>query len=720
MPITDEEKQKIIAEINSRVTILEEKIRKYGSFTIIANSIYKYFTVPSHEIQYKEFRESALLPEYLSLICLKFPFAYGINELRAVHDLPGDLKNIEDTGKEIIGLFTFLHNAEFKPFNDDGSISDMDYIAMAISNEEVHVRNETFEEQHWDRLETLYRPYQSYFKEKLGFTVDEAIRLCLTIQAYLSDKSTEALIGRKDHVKEMLTEIKAFKYRNIPTKNFYPPEWLAYYKRTPDEEISMQIRMSMALSFISKLGFDLSFTSAEIAEMEEIDVDTVTKFLEQFSLNFEEVKTDFSIPTIFHPLKDKPLIHHNGNYICPSIFLMDYSLDRLFAKTLYSDAKKKEGYAKRRHDYLLETAMKYLINVLKTNNYHTNLTYPGGEMDGIIFIDNDVFFIEAKAHQINDRAKKGYFDRIQEHVEELVQESHAQAIRSYNYLKGKCEVKFVDKYNKSVTLDGSRFKKAYFISLSLEGIKAISTSLKLGNTLGLFSPDTFPWVISLYDLKVVCEHMEGPAYLIHYIHRRRELFKRKTYLVDDELDLLAYYLKQNLRFDDIDLQLGDRKGYYKLQSYHETFNKYYDGQQGLLKKRIPKMKHYAVAQLKKLVKALETAEIENAIDTAVHVLELGVSTQKTLLFNIEKAKKRFKKDGDNHDFRIVGNDVVDGKTFMLAYCIGFDSPGFLQFHNQNVLNQYAKETTDEFFAMLDIGKTDYKFIKIHYLLKENN
>ncbi|MBE9585713.1 hypothetical protein IM792_14750 [Mucilaginibacter sp. JRF] len=717
MSLNTEEKSRLINEINERVAKLEEKIRKYGSFTIIANAIYKFFTVASHEIQYKEFKVSALLPEYLSLICLKFPFAYGINELRAAHDLPGDLQIIEDLCQEIIGLFTFLHNSEYKPFNDDGSISDMDYIAMAISNEELHVRNETFEEFHWERLETLYAPYAQYFKDKLGFNADEAIRLCLTIQDYLSEKSTEALIGRKDHVKEMLAEIKAFKYRNIPTKNFYPPEWLEYYKRIPDEQISMEIRMSMALSFISRLGHDLSFTAAEIAEMEGMDMDTVTKFLEQFSLNFGEVETDFSVPTIFHPLKDKPLIQHEGRYICPSIFLMDYALDRLFAKTLYGNSKKKESYAKRRHDYLLEIAMGYLVNVLKPIHHYTNLTYPGGEMDGIIFVDNNVFFVEAKAHQINDRAKKGYFDRIQGHLEELVKESHAQAIRSYKYLKGNTNAEFVDKSNKTVILDGSRFKKAYFISLSLEGIKAISTSLKVGNTLGLFSPDTFPWIVSLYDLKAVCEHMEGPAFLIHYIHRRREFFKMKTYLVDDELDLLAFYLKQNLRFDDIDVELKGRKGYYKLESYHEKFNKYYDGKQGLLKKTIPQMKHFAIAQIKTLVKSLEEAGIENSIDTAVLILELGVSTQKILLQHIEKIKKRFREDGDNHDFRIVGDDVVDDNTFMLAYWVGHDSPDFFQFFYQNIANQYAKETVDEFFAVLDTGKNAYKFVKVHYLTK---
>ena len=717
MHIPEEEKTKILKEINDRVTILEEKIRKYGAFTVIANSIYRFFTAPTQEIQYRKFEGSALVPEYLALICLKFPFEYGIRELSNAHELPGDLHTIETLAKEIIALFTSLHNFSYKPFNANGSISEMDYIALSISNEELHVRNETFEEHHWERLENLYKPYNDYFKQKLGFTVDEAIRLCLTIQDYMSEKSTEALIGRKDHVKEMLDEIRAYKYRNVPTKNFYPPEWLEQYKQMADEDISFHLRSSMALSFIARLGHDLSFTAAEIAAMEDIDLATVDKFLKVFSLNFGEVDTNFGLPTIFHPLKDKPLAHHDGRYICPSIFLMDYALDRIFAKTLYADNKKKDAYGKWRHNYLLDTAMGYLIGVLKTNSFHTNLFYGEYELDGIIFIDNDVFFVEAKGHQINNRAKKGFFDRIQEHVDEIVEASHAQAIRAYEYLKGNPQAEFRDKRYKPVILDGSKFKNAYFISLTLEGIKSISTSLKAGNSLGLFGPDTFPWIVSLYDLKVVCEHMEGPAYLIHYIHRRREFFKRKTYLVDDELDLLAFYLKQSLRFDDLDLQYGEGNRYFKLTSYHETFNKYYDGQQGLLKKPLPKMVHFAKAQIKTLVHALETANIENAIDAAIHILELGVSTQKTLIANIERTKKRYRKDGDNHDFRIVGDDVADGKTFMLSYWTGHDLPAFLAFFYENILSQYHKETTDEFFALLDVGKSDYKFIKVHYLTK---
>ena len=129
------------------------------------------------------------------------------------------------------------------------------------------------------------------------------------------------------------------------------------------------------------------------------------------------------------------------------------------------------------------------------------------------------------------------------------------------------------------------------------------------------------------------------------------------------------------------------------------------------------MVHFAKAQIKTLVHALETANIENAIDAAIHILELGVSTQKTLIANIERTKKRYRKDGDNHDFRIVGDDVADGKTFMLSYWTGHDLPAFLAFFYENILSQYHKETTDEFFALLDVGKSDYKFIKVHYLTK---
>jgi hypothetical protein len=604
------------AEINQKITQLEAKIKEYGSFNVIANAFVSNQIGIEEPLESGRPEKSPVVPEYLALVCLKFPYALGIGELLRTRDLAKDFHEINELAREIVQLHALLHRTGYGD-------SDAEQMSVSLSAEELLVRNETFEEHHWERLESLYRPYDEYFKTKLGFTVDEAIRICLTIQDHVNGAFRHTVQGSMGHAKQMFTEVMGFKYEGKPTQNFYPPEFLEAYQRTDDEQLQMEFFASMATYSMVMMGEQLSFTPELISASEEMDIATVSKFLEQFSIGFQEVNPDFTMPEILHPLKDKPLLRHENKYFCASLSLLDYALDRLFQRVLFADPKKTNKYKEHRHNYLQDTGMKYLTDTLQTQDFYMNLTYEGGELDGLIFCGNNAFFIEAKSHQISDRAKKGYIDRLMNHVEEIVEESHYQAKRTYDYLKGKPAAEFKRKNGSKVLIDGTKFKNAYFISLTLEGIKAVSCSLKLGNTLGLFDAHTFPCIVSLYDLRVICEHMEGPAYLIQYIHRRREFFKVQKFHINDELDLLHYYLERNMRFDDI-LEKHSDKDLIHLPSVSDTFNAYYAYEQDNERPKVNKMKHYTVPAVKQMVSALEKSGLPNGIDAAVQLLELGL------------------------------------------------------------------------------------------------
>lgn len=198
------------------------------------------------------------------------------------------------------------------------------------------------------------------------------------------------------------------------------------------------------------------------------------------------------------------------------------------------------------------------------------------------------------------------------------------------------------------------------------------------------------------------------------MHRRKEFFKLDKFIVSDELDILAYYLKQDLRFDDI---LKNKGQYHNIQlgSYHEHFNLYYSSVDGRLKKVIPKMKHFTLIPVKEIISVLEVSGLQNSIEAAILILEGGVKFKNTLLNYIRIAKKKFNKDSNNHDFRMAGKDISNGKSWMLSYWIGFDSPEFIVFFESNIKQQFKKNPVNDFYALLDIGKSDYNFIKVLHI-----
>lgn len=707
--------QELEEQINNKVQELEGLIKDYGSFNIIANSIFR--NSMTHSISSKEIKREGnpVVQEYLALITLKFPYSIGIGELMNAREVPKDFYYIDKVAREIVAMHSLLHMKKFEVYDENGSVSDMDQIALLISTEELNVRNETFEEHHWQRLEELYDPYNSYFKEKLGFDVDEAIDFCIAIAEYTNGQMEKALVEPRSNAKTMYDEVRAYKYRNKKPANPYPQEYLDHYKSMTDSDLKREFEASMMSYTITMLGHFMQF---KVQDIVDVDVNAFTKFLEHFSISFGEINPDFSVPEVMHPLKDRPILRHNDSFFCSSLSLLDYALDRLFAKTLFQDSKKIEKYKSRRHEYLNDKGMQYLTDTLKSDKHFSNLLYPGGELDGLIFCGNNAFFVEAKGHQISDRAKKGYFDRIKGHVEDIVQESHSQAVRTYNYLKGNANAEFKYKSGKKVVIDGTQFKNAYFISLTLESFKAIASSLKVQNSLGLFDKSTFPWIVSLYDLRVVCEHMEGPSYLIQYMHRRREFFNLNKFMASDELDLLAYYLERNLRFEDLLKRYKDVDGI-QLDSRHKYFDSYYAAQDGLIKKKVPILKHYTIAPVKSLVKALENSGLENAIDAAILILEGGTKVKGQLMNFLRVMRKKYNKDGDNHDFRMIGSDDADNSTWMLSYWFGFDSEDFLSFFEDKIKSQFDTDATDDFYAILDKGKKDFQFVKILHFRRRN-
>lgn len=696
--------RQIPIELDGHIKELESKIKQYGSFNLIADSMLRnQLRLADHYADYVPGAQITA-PEYLTLICLKFPYCPGYKEMFDAKNVTQEFSDINDLVGKIIGKYTFVHYSKFHRQGE--APSEIEQIAQLFSGHELLVRNPTFEAFHWDLIEGLYNKYEDDFKKTLGFTALEAIRLCQTIADYISEGFEESLNRLQKNATEMYEEIMRFKYKNKRPNVPFPEEHLQAYLQMPDRDIRMQFFESMIAYEMNMIGDTISFTAKDISEMEGIDIETVSRFLQSLSLSFGEINPDFSRPEIMHPLKDKPLIHHQERYICPSMSLLDYSLDRLFSKTLLLDPKKREKYKLWRHEYLLAEGMKIISTTLNTTEWYTNLKYPNGEMDGIVFCGSNIFFIEAKGHLITDRAKKGYIDRIESHIEEIIKGSYSQAIRTYNYLSGKKDVEFTDKAERKVILDGSKYQNAYFISLTLEDMRSISCSLKVNNSLGLFDKETFPWIVSLYDLRVVSEHMEGPAYFIQYLHRRKEFFQYSKFFVDDELDLLAYYLVRNLRFDDLIEEHYERATNLHLDSYSDHFNRYYNYVHGVTRKPVAKLKHYTIQPIKTLVKVLEDSSFQFGVDAAVQLLELSSDTKKELIENIARIRKQFRKDTKNHDLRIGGTDM-NGESWMFSYWVGPDEPVFRDYFQSWVHSKFKEEPCNRYIAILDSGKADY-------------
>jgi hypothetical protein len=154
-------------EMNAAIAALSEKIREFGSFNVIANSLAR------NQLDMRRFQEGrgpepvAIATEYLALICLKTPFVRGYRELSNANSYAKELYEMESLAAKVLGNYALLHKHKFrqgKPFPTH--YEAIDY-TEALSLEELLIRNDTFELHHWDLLEGLYGPFDDLARENL-------------------------------------------------------------------------------------------------------------------------------------------------------------------------------------------------------------------------------------------------------------------------------------------------------------------------------------------------------------------------------------------------------------------------------------------------------------------------------------------------------------------------------------------------------------------------
>ena len=422
------------------------------------------------------------------------------------------------------------------------------------------------------------------------------------------------------------------------------------------------------------------------------------------------------MPEVIHPLKKSPLIKHRNKYIVSSIELLDYSVDILFEEEAKKINKFYIKYKKRKHDFLTSKGIEYISAILKTQQFYSHLKYEVDnqifESDGIILFDNCVFLIEAKSKKISDRAKKGYIDKLADHIEEIVNESHEQAVRTYKYLSNNSNAKFLNSEKKEVVINGAKYNKAFFISLTDEPISAISCNIKISNSLKLFSEETFPWLVSLYDLRVVSEHMESPTYFIHFLERRKAFFKKEKFMIVDELDILGNYLNNSLNFEHINFSEATD---ILLPSYLNDFNNFYFSEAGVRKKRFPKMKHYTIAGVKDFVRKIELSNLPYRTEVTTQLLNFSKKKQDEFLDYLKLMRKRFSKDRANHDFALGGKN--EKGEWILSYFLSPDTDLYNDLFDQYLECKLKQTNPNRLIAIRDTGVKEMKIKEIIFIHK---
>lgn len=664
LELTEEDKIKGQQEINtmfenlpSKITNLlheiENNISKIETFDLLS---YISFYNHIHDVnEYTDYRGDKMfvVSELITLIALKQNYvdksSVNINDGLLI------LKKVQELGNQYFASSTLLQMRENRPENQY-SMAD---IAYRTRQSETTLRNPAQPEHHLNFSAELYTRLETEIKKIFGFSIAESIALREAIVKLINlrlnmerNKARERAIG-------LSMEVYHFRAsKNIPDNSELPKEMFEELNQLSRKQIKEACFNYCTNKMLFSIGDIYCFTLNDLSDFTGYDQSIVESFVSQFSCGFPCIIEHDSIVGPTHILKNKPLVVHNGKILVPSMPLLTWCVEPVIEDYIKSVQKIQDRFKGIKHDFLLKKGTELFQTIFQNGiEIFTNLFYYEKEKnecrcetDGIFMYERTLFIIEAKGNRISQPAKEGKIFRTENHMKQIVRDSYEQGLRTMNFIKSRPNTEFFTDKNKVVKFSRKDFDEIVLISLVLEPVGNVTPLIRTTNELGFFKQDIFPWIISIYDLQVIADHLEMPVLLPHYIKRRREFLSKKIMYVFDEMDLLSNYLFNRLYIEGIfNEALEDNANIVIMDSDNDAINNYYMHKFRRNNPNPPKLTLKLPELFKKILMNLEKSNFSHRQNIMMAILDLSPHSLEKFKVYIEKVKRTFLKDGKMHD-----------------------------------------------------------------------
>ena len=654
---------------------LRKQLKPYNSFDIISNiSFINLFVDPE---KYKEYAHEGLqfIVEYVTLLCLMDDFSEGGNPLEQG---PPDIQTIQNTAKEILSDALLYMAAKRADPNNPTPPTPLETFQYHSFSRNLVVRNPGYSHHQIEILRALFsfEPVRNWMKSSLGFEIEDVVSFIEAIEKIMTGRISERREQAKDSEKQLRREVRLFRQGKLKDGE-YPKHVLSELAKLSEKKMFRKIKYLLTAWIFFGLGTTFSFTAEELAEKSGKSAEISKRFLDCFSIGFGEVPPDFMWPNPTHPLRLRPIVHHDGRYLCPATALLLWgakaALEDLLnpgsPRAVNKDGRIWERYQKHRSDYLVSEGVRLISETLKHGKSYQNLKYQfeedgqqkGGELDGLVLYDKYAFLIEGKAGTLTEPARRGAPKRIISDIRKLIVESHEQATRAEKYISTTEEPIFQLPDGQELKIDKSNLNTSFLVTLTSDPLDTFTPVLYQVAELGIFGEGKLPWAVYLLDLKVIRELIEFPSQFIHYLNRRLRINELANIEASDELDWLGYYFHEGLYFEDVSKSGIDR---FQLLSYTTAMDEYFMYQTGERSTPAPKPHQSMPKLFKQIIFELEDRHPTGYSQIVCILLDMDSKTRNKFTKWFERSRRNTKRDGRMHDFTFPFPDAQTAITVM--------------------------------------------------------
>lgn len=642
---------------------LRNKIMQMESFDLLAN-IAAYNHIHSFN-EYSDYRGDRMfvISEVVALIALQN--AYIESSTVEFTEFNDYLRNVQELGYKLLSLETFQQFYQNRPINEHS----IPGIASKSFRDELTIRNPAIPEHHREISLRLYTPFEKEIREKFGFTIHESVTIRESVIWLINKKFFDARDKARERAIQLAAEV--FKYRAtgiITAESQLTTESLASLNKLSRKQINFTLLGHCIAELHYNLGRVYSFTASELAENSGLNISTVEAFLRTFSCEFGSTKEmeRFVVPTSI--LKMKPVIAHNQRYLIPSLPLLNWCTEQEVESYFKTVPKLQNKFKTVKHDFLLHAGVEHLTTILKSANSYLNLFYhPDGqasvryETDAIITYERTMFIVEAKGHRLTKQAKEGKIIRTEKQIGEIVKDAYDQGVRTMDFINCKSKVQFLDHSGRTISFCKHDYDTVILLTLTLEPLGNVTPLIRANDEIGYFKNGIFPWIVSLYDLIIIKDHIELPEMLIHYIKRRKAFLEKEIMSVFEEADLLSYYLGNGLYIDGLYADAVEKSvNMVFMGNETDAINNYYMYKYQRQDPNPPKLKPDLQPIFNTLINSITQTVFSHKSEIILHLLDISPYSREQFVTYLKKVKKMFAKDSLKHDFSILTR--IDGQS----------------------------------------------------------
>jgi hypothetical protein len=255
-----------------------------------------------------------------------------------------------------------------------------------------------------------------------------------------------------------------------------------------------------------------------------------------------------------------------------------------------------------------------------------------GEIDALLRCGDAVIIVEAKSTTLRAGARRGGEALIGQ-LRETLAKAARQGTNAREAMHDPTAV--FTGAGQPVDL-GEQVREVHPVVVTLDDLSSVAPVLwELESSRVLPDGVTLPWVVTLHELEQVCDTIEWPVALIHFLRRRSRLNRLGRLVATDELDWWMHYLKFGPYFED-----EPATGRQRLTSMTDELDAWNLWTYGNRDIEAPKPRMNLDAHTRRFLDALCAERPPGWVPAACALLEISGSARVDLWKNCQRLRRR--------------------------------------------------------------------------------